>query len=126
MDKESLFTLFPTSSVLSSVTELLRRFFPIWSLHKTSGKFTLIQMLFLPVEFVKKSNGKILAIIDGYTFYCQRQRKDTERWVCTVGSGKCTARFTRTTSDGTLDVGNTDHPHKPPVYRIINGIYLKV
>ncbi|CAG4945941.1 unnamed protein product [Colias eurytheme] len=49
-------------------------------------KYAINQGIFvLNLQFVKKKNGKDLAIINGYTFYCHRKSPKNQIWSCTMG-----------------------------------------
>ncbi|KAJ0177677.1 hypothetical protein K1T71_006550 [Dendrolimus kikuchii] len=82
------------------------------------------------MQFCQKSNGKEIAMYNGYTFYCHKQFWKTTIWSCTVGSS-CKARLITTNEvNGQARVikdAKTDHNHLRPAYMIDNkGYYVRL
>lgn len=73
----------------------------------------------------KQADGKVVAILDGYTYYLQTQSKKTARWQCTLGNVKCKAKFNLKTT-GEMYKREAGHNHAPPIFTIINGYYVKL
>ncbi|CAG4946008.1 unnamed protein product [Colias eurytheme] len=67
------------------------------------------------VQFITMMNGKINALLDGYTYYRRAEGKHYERWYCTM-SPRCTAFFV-VDKKGVLMETKTDHSH--PIRQII-------
>lgn len=80
------------------------------------------------VKWVKKHNGKLLAIVNGHTFYQRRFNVNNSTWSCTR-AGKCRARLMvsneDTVSDRHVMAANLDHNHEPPTFTISNGVFVK-
>lgn len=84
---------------------------------------TIFYFVIGTITYVKKHNGKQLAILNGYTFRLQKKHKNTLHWQCTTG--KCKAKFVISDS-GELKMANTEHVHPPPKYITVNGIYVNI
>ncbi|XP_053605114.1 protein tramtrack, beta isoform isoform X11 [Plodia interpunctella] len=76
------------------------------------------------ILFVKRASGKVVAIIDKYTFYCMRQTATQEMWRCT-NCNKCKARFYINKVTGKMRTF-LDHGHEPPYFMIHDGIYHRL
>lgn len=81
---------------------------------------------FVSVKFVQKDNGKDLALLHGYTFYCHKILSRSTIWSCTRGTGRCKARLILTRDDYTISKANLEHTHKAPNYIIRDGCYFKI
>ncbi|KAF9413985.1 hypothetical protein HW555_007938 [Spodoptera exigua] len=81
------------------------------------------------VKFVKRVNGKEVALVNGYTYYCRKQslKKSTKIWNCTYG-GTCHARMEITNhvkpSRRIVLSAKLEHKHEPSEYCISNGFLL--
>lgn len=76
-----------------------------------------------------KRNGKELAMVNGYTFYCHKNNAKTKIWTCTSG-WLCKARLI-TSSDAkpvnrTVITAKVEHRHPPPTYIITDGFYVRI
>ncbi|CAK1579165.1 unnamed protein product [Parnassius mnemosyne] len=76
------------------------------------------------VQWVRKSCGKQLAILDGFTYYLDGKSNLTTTWRCT-SAGPCKARFVMSNHVMQIIRGNLNHSHKKPTYVIRNGIFFK-
>ncbi|XP_041968271.1 protein tramtrack, beta isoform-like isoform X16 [Aricia agestis] len=77
------------------------------------------------VQFVKNTSGKVVAIINGFTYCVTKLGRRTTNWRCTFGS-RCKCRFT---TDKALNVNFgriAPHGHPPPSFVIHEGVYMKV
>ncbi|CAH0582927.1 unnamed protein product [Chrysodeixis includens] len=84
----------------------------------------------LPVlQWVRKKDGKELAVVNGYTFYCHKSNVKTKTWSCTKG-GFCKARLIITNDPRaelrTVISAKLEHEHAPPSFIISNGSARKV
>lgn len=77
------------------------------------------------VKFVQKDNGKDLALLNGYTFYCHKVLARSTIWSCTRGTGRCKARLILT-NDYKITRASLEHSHKAPSYIIRDGRYFKI
>lgn len=77
------------------------------------------------VEFYKKADGKAVAVMDGYTYYCRIRSKATDRWQCT-NYNKCKAGFIANRNREVIRTVHTEHGHPPPHYVIRNGVFLRI
>lgn len=73
---------------------------------------------------VKKSDGKQLAIINGFTYYSDYKTKTTTCWRCT-SNRICKSRFVVDNEFNILR-GNYTHRHDAPKFTIRNGLYVKL
>lgn len=84
--------------------------------------------IYVSVHWVQKDNGKVLAIMNGYTFYLRRYHPVKSTWSCTQ-AGKCKARLMITSekelTDRVVVSAKLDHNHKRPNFSISNGYYTK-
>lgn len=93
--------------------------------------FNVVRYLFLyllAVKFYVKQSGTHVAVINGYTFYCNynNKSKTTQRWPCSRRDAKgCKASFTTTKSREILRA-NLEHNHPPLKFIIHNGVYMKI
>ncbi|PZC76998.1 hypothetical protein B5X24_HaOG203949 [Helicoverpa armigera] len=90
----------------------------------------LIYVCLFPVlQWVKKKDGKELAVVNGYTFYCHKSNVKTKTWSCTKG-GFCKARLIITNeiraAHRTVVSAKLEHVHPPPAFIISNGYYVKI
>jgi hypothetical protein len=76
------------------------------------------------VEFVKRPTGKIMAIVDGYSYYCANNFMTTQGWRCTK-AGLCKARFSLDKTSGIMIKSCLYHNHSAPSYVISNGVFIK-
>lgn len=78
---------------------------------------------------MRKKDGKELAVVNGYTFYCHKSNVKTKTWSCTKG-GFCKARLIITNEDSashrTVVSAKLEHVHAPPAFIISNGFYVKI
>ncbi|CAH0399079.1 unnamed protein product [Chilo suppressalis] len=70
-------------------------------------------------------NGKPAVIVNGFTYYCNKQGHKTDIWRCTNGSN-CRARFTMSKTDWRIIRGRLEHDHKPPNFVVQDGVYFKI
>uniref|UniRef100_A0A2H1V085 SFRICE_000690 n=1 Tax=Spodoptera frugiperda TaxID=7108 RepID=A0A2H1V085_SPOFR len=81
------------------------------------------------LQFVRKKDGKELAVVNGYTFYCHKSNVKTNTWSCTKG-GFCKARLIITNdtraAHRTVVSAKLEHVHPPPSFIISNGFYVKI
>ncbi|XP_060802328.1 uncharacterized protein LOC132902208 [Amyelois transitella] len=75
------------------------------------------------LTLLRKSNGKVIAIMDGFTYYCDGRSKTTNIWLCSASS--CKARFSTTKQQQFLRAFCRDHRHPPPKFTVHNGFYVK-
>lgn len=80
---------------------------------------------YVSVKFVQKANGKDLALLNGYTFYCHKVLARSTIWSCTLGTGRCKARLILT-NDYRITRAHLEHTHKAPNYVIRDGRYFKI
>ncbi|KAH9631447.1 hypothetical protein HF086_014292 [Spodoptera exigua] len=82
----------------------------------------------LNIQWVKKINGKELAIVGGYTFYCHKQNPIKSTWTCT-NAMRCKARMLLMNKQDhslrTVLSYRLEHNHKPPCFTISDGYYYK-
>lgn len=74
-------------------------------------------------QFVKKANGKDLALLNGYSFYCHKIYARSSIWRCT--NVRCSARLI-VAKDFTVTRASVDHAHKAPTFVMRDGVYIKV
>ena len=85
----------------------------------------------ITVTFMKRLNGKEVALVNGYTYYCRKQslKRSTKIWNCTYG-GDCHARMETSKhvkpSRRAVLSAKLEHKHEPPRYCISNGYYCKL
>lgn len=84
----------------------------------------IILKFVFPAIFAAKPNGKTMAILNGYTFYCRNRNRNTDRWVCT-SHHTCKASFTATKCRQIVRV-NLEHNHLAPKYHVHQGMYTKI
>uniref|UniRef100_A0A2A4J083 FLYWCH-type domain-containing protein n=1 Tax=Heliothis virescens TaxID=7102 RepID=A0A2A4J083_HELVI len=81
------------------------------------------------LQWVRKKDGKELAVVNGYTFYCHKSNVKTKTWSCTKG-GFCKARLIITNENRaahrTVVSAKLEHVHPPPAFIISNGFYVKI
>ncbi|KPI99426.1 hypothetical protein RR46_03791, partial [Papilio xuthus] len=80
--------------------------------------------IYVSVQFVRNPSGKVLALVQGYTFYMEKQCSNTQAWRCTKG-GRCKARFTLSNDRLVFVKGFLNHQHKCQKYIVEDGIYIK-
>ncbi|GBP52273.1 hypothetical protein EVAR_9185_1 [Eumeta japonica] len=78
------------------------------------------------VQPIQLTNGRMLLMLNGYTFWCARKLKDRQRWVCSSSSGrKCRVVIYVTNQYQLLHISN-EHLHEPPIYvQTEQGFYVK-
>ncbi|XP_052740033.1 protein tramtrack, beta isoform isoform X43 [Bicyclus anynana] len=76
------------------------------------------------VKWALKSNGTRIAIIDGYTYYCNNVFVNTEVWRCSHGKS-CKSRFTIKKDMKTIVRSELTHHHEPPKFVIRKGFLLR-
>ncbi|VVC90633.1 unnamed protein product [Leptidea sinapis] len=69
--------------------------------------------------YVRNKVGNPVAVLNGYTFWCDKRQISNDVWVCSKRN--CRAKFTTFKYDGTIIRFNVDHNHLPPNFRICNG-----
>ncbi|CAD0200269.1 unnamed protein product [Chrysodeixis includens] len=81
------------------------------------------------MKWMMKKNGKELAMVNGYTFYCHKNNAKTKIWTCTSG-WLCKARLitcsARSPEARTVISAKLQHIHPPPTYIISNGFYVRI
>lgn len=77
------------------------------------------------VQWVKRDSGRIIALVDGFTYYIQDQNDERTRCRCTK-AGYCKATFTIRNIDSKILRYNFTHNHEPPNFIIRNGVIMKV
>ncbi|CAG4945895.1 unnamed protein product [Colias eurytheme] len=85
-------------------------------------KLTLLNIL--GITFLPTETGKIIALVNGYSFYGDNRRKTRTYWNCSK-SRVCKAKFT---TNEERDMFNCilEHTHKPPLYEIHNGVFIRI
>ncbi|CAH0673873.1 unnamed protein product [Spodoptera exigua] len=85
-------------------------------------------LLAFRVQFVKKQDGKEIAIFNHYTFYCRQQTLKTASWVCT-NSHRCKARIVMTNAlepwSRVMKSAKLHHTHPPPTFVIHDVRWVK-
>ncbi|XP_041968277.1 protein tramtrack, beta isoform-like isoform X22 [Aricia agestis] len=66
------------------------------------------------VRWLKNSNGRLIAIIDGFTFCVGKEWKSTINWRCTAGYSTCNRRFTTDKELNIKTALTSPHRHLPP------------
>ncbi|KAI5646766.1 FLYWCH zinc finger domain-containing protein [Phthorimaea operculella] len=79
---------------------------------------------FIIIQWVRNAAGKELALVQGYSFYCRASSQSTRTWVCTCNR-RCSSRFV-TTVDRRIIRARIFHMHSPPLFRMHNGIYIRI
>ncbi|KAI5646713.1 FLYWCH zinc finger domain-containing protein [Phthorimaea operculella] len=83
-------------------------------------------ILTVQIQWLTNTRGNPLALLDGYTFSCQRRSASSERWRCSNGRRKCRAAFTVTTAAPKVVVRvNNQHNHPPDDKNIVIMQWLK-
>ncbi|XP_063827627.1 protein tramtrack, beta isoform-like isoform X35 [Ostrinia nubilalis] len=78
------------------------------------------------VQFYNKHpDGKIVAIVNRYTYYCSCKSSKTHQWRCT-NSKMCSSRFTLSNEDNSFLKQDLQHNHDPPRFITENGLYYKL
>ncbi|KPJ13085.1 hypothetical protein RR48_05194 [Papilio machaon] len=80
--------------------------------------------MYVSVQFVRNRSGKVLALVQGYTFYLEKQCNYTQLWRCTKG-GRCKARFTLPNDQLMFVKSCLNHQHKFQKYIVEDGVYIK-
>lgn len=79
---------------------------------------------------MQNQTGKNVAVLDGYSFYCDGRGKTTNQWICTWSTqGKnCKARFTTTKDNEQILKTKIEHTlrHPRPQYVIRDGIFYRM
>lgn len=88
-------------------------------------KFSFLTDYFYAVMWVVKKNGTPLAIINQYTYYLRIKNKKSSHWCCTKG-GNCKAKFTLDNETKEFIHPVLTHDHKPPMFLIKDGVYVKL
>ncbi|XP_063827625.1 protein tramtrack, beta isoform-like isoform X33 [Ostrinia nubilalis] len=78
------------------------------------------------VSFYRKPSGKLVGVVDRFTYYCSSKSILTSIWRCTYGTSRCKSTFKISNKDYSYVKGNLDHNHRPPEFTIINGMFIKV
>ncbi|XP_061383709.1 protein tramtrack, beta isoform isoform X41 [Danaus plexippus] len=76
------------------------------------------------VLYLYNQAGKPTALLYGYSYYYNGNRKKTDVWRCTK-TAKCCASFV-TTKDRKILRWNIAHTHPPVDYTICDGVYIKL
>ena len=78
---------------------------------------------------MKRQDGRELAVVNGYTFYCSKISKITKAWRCTRGA-VCKARIITTNDDRAsrriMLAARLEHAHPPPAFFVSNGYCVKI
>ncbi|XP_052740031.1 protein tramtrack, beta isoform isoform X41 [Bicyclus anynana] len=77
------------------------------------------------VKWALKPNGSRIAIVHGYTFYCNQVFLNTEIWRCSNGNS-CKCRFTINKDSKTIVRSTLTHHHEAPRFIIRKGVLIRI
>ncbi|GBP52262.1 hypothetical protein EVAR_9173_1 [Eumeta japonica] len=88
------------------------------------GEYIKIRSL----KVIRLANGKILLMVDGYTFSFSNYCKDSQRWYCSgKNANRCRVFICVNDRMQMVKIASRAHTHQPPKYvKINNGDYVKV
>ncbi|KAI8421084.1 hypothetical protein MSG28_008201 [Choristoneura fumiferana] len=75
-----------------------------------NGQYQIV----IKVIWTQNNRGKQIIVVNGYSFYPQKQQKHTIRWACTAGTTKCKTNVF--TSQREVIRAKLDHSHQPNNY----------
>ncbi|TLM34919.1 hypothetical protein FEC33_19065, partial [Acinetobacter baumannii] len=78
-------------------------------------------MFLFTARFVKSPRGRLLLVLNGYTYYCMRKQFATNYWWCTSGMS-CKMRITTTKEGNIVRIHKNGHDHIPPEFIIRDGV----
>lgn len=80
----------------------------------------------VPVSWWYNEFNKLTALVNGYTFYGDKNCTDlVSMWRCTKGY-PCKARFKAIRNGEIVKATTLEHTHEPPNFSIENGILIKI
>ncbi|KAI5646838.1 FLYWCH zinc finger domain-containing protein [Phthorimaea operculella] len=86
---------------------------------------TIDDVIIKYVKFLATRKGKEVALVDGFTFSINWNRKFTQRWKCVNKQAMgCPAYFTYNLTAGKICRINKFHTHPPQAYEIFEGKYI--
>ncbi|CAG9787360.1 unnamed protein product [Diatraea saccharalis] len=88
----------PEGEVIGVVQKEDRVKLPFQFRQKTPLPCSILMIMKQPMTWVQHRNGKQAVIVNGFTYYCNKQGHKTDIWRCTNGSN-CRARFTMSKTD---------------------------
>lgn len=109
----------PLRFIKTNLLPLIKEYFKILL-------FCLIIILF-PVEFIKMDKkGKIMAMLNSYTYFRHYRVKSGVRWQCTRHFSQNCSAFLVVNDQGKVVKGNDQHTHAPfKYYKNNSGIYTR-